>query len=424
MSIFTRSVSSEAHNRRLRTALPAVETLEGRLVLNGARTMMAFRFGYPDSARAVVLQRSAVGSEAVGSTISGRVLNAATNKGVARVKVELIDSDGLVLKTTRINARGTYSLKVAIPGAYVVHEVVPKKFRQVAPSFVNEEPTGTLSAGFGGTSWNYATGNSDPANGPVGPPFWNTIGSRTDDAFESPIDLTGPTVDLSSLLAIHYADAIPSKIINNGHQIQVQFPAGTTADTINLTGTSYSLSQFHYHDQSENTVNGKSYSMEAHFVNVSAAGGETVVSVFLQLGAHNNALDPILNAASAALTAPNSSFTPTTPVDFAGLLPPSKQGWFFEGSLTTPPLSGPINWLVFSKPITLDFAQLKQYEDVAAGAGFWPNNRPLQPLDGRQLNEFNQEVVFTGQSLTGVNFTIAKVAAVASRGKAKKPAVA
>jgi carbonic anhydrase len=36
------------------------------------------------------------------------------------------------------------------------------------------------------------------------------------------------------------------------------------------------------------------------------------------------------------------------------------QGWFYEGSLTTPTLAQPVNWVVFSTPITLDFAQRQQ----------------------------------------------------------------
>jgi carbonic anhydrase len=348
--------------------------------------------------------------QAVIGTIQGRGINTATGRGINNVKVELLDSSGAVVRTTISHAGGQYRFKVAQGGPYVVHMVTPRRFVQTTPTFNNTAPTGSYATNpatgkpYNGSNWNYHTGNSNPANGPVGPPFWSTVAPAGDLPFESPINITGAPTDLSWVLSVNYNDAVPKQIINNGAQIQVQFPTNG-ADTITLGGQLYDLSQFHYHDTSENTVNGKSYTMEEHFVNLNpTTGAETVLAVFLQLGAHNTALDPILNAAMTSLTSPNTSTTITTPIDFAGLLPASKLGWFYEGSLTTPPLSQALNWLVFSTPITLDFAQLQEYEAVAAGSGFLPNNRPIQPTDGRQVNEIDYNVNFQGTSVTGLNF--------------------
>ncbi len=83
-------------------------------------------------------------------------------------------------------------------------------------------------------------------------------------------------------------------------------------------------------------------------------------------------------------------------------------GWYFQGSLTTPPLSQVVNWVVYASPITLDYAQLQQYEQVANASGFLPNARPVQPTDGRQLNEINYQVDFQNQSLAGLNFSLAR----------------
>ena len=68
-----------------------------------------------------------------------------------------------------------------------------------------------------------------------------------------------------------------------------------------------------------------------------------------------------------------------------------------------------MNWFVLSTPITLDAQQLKQYEEVAGGAGFLPNNRPIQPVDGRQVNEFTFNVSFQNQSVSGLNFVNTRV---------------
>lgn len=378
--------------QRNRVARPSVnvERLETRLALSGSQATLTQPFG----------------------TITGRILNEDNGHGLGKVTVQLFGSNGQVVAATKTGPQGRYAFHVKSAGPYVVHAVTPKRFIQTSLTFNNTAPTGVYATNpltgrpYAGVNWNYRTGNNNPANGPVGPAAWSTIAPAGTLPFESPINISGPPIDLSQVLSIHYNDATPKAIINNGAQIQAQFN-NSTNNSIVLDGQAYELSQFHYHDTAENQVAGYTYPMEEHFVNVSASGAETVVAVFLQLGSHNAALQPILDAASAHLTAPNSTTTIDTPIDFAGLLPSNLQGWFYEGSLTTPPLSQPVNWLVLSTPITLDAQQLQQYEAVANGAGFLPNNRPLQPTDGRQVNQSNIDVNYQGQPIRDANFTFA-----------------
>ena len=185
----------------------------------------------------------------------------------------------------------------------------------------------------------------------------------------------------------------------------------SSSDEFTVGGTQYQLSQFHYHDPAENQVAGTTYPMEEHFVGLSSSGAQAVVGVFLQLGAHNSAFDSILNAASNYLdNTPANTATPGSNVgtiNFAGLLPGSLQGWFFQGSLTTPPLSQVVNWFVLSTPITIDAGQFAAYQKVANDDGFLPNARPVQPLDGRQLNEIDYNVDFQSQfTAPGLNFNL------------------
>jgi len=385
-----------------RPAVPTCEALEGRLVLSAAA---ATHLGVRASSVAAIHKDQASKAPVIG-LITGQVTKVTNSKGFRNVKIQLLDGNGNVVETASTNSKGKYKLKVFQNGPYVVREVVPKGFRQTSPTFTFTPPTGALSPGFGSSSWAYSTGNSDPSDGPVGPYAWDTIAPAGTLPFESPINLTGPTTDLGQVLTINYKNTVPTKIVNNGHQFQVQYPPDNPDDTVSVGGQVFNLAQFHYHDPSETTVNGQGYTMEEHFVNTNAAGAETVLAVFLQLGAHNDALDPILNAATANLSKPNSSTTITTPINFSQLLPSSLQGWYYQGSLTTPPLSQPVNWFVFSTPITLDSAQLKQYEAVASGSGFLTNNRPIQPTDGRKLNENDYDVNFQNQTVGNLNFVI------------------
>jgi len=371
------------------------DNLEVRAMLSTAATSLAHVHALATPATATV------------KTLSGTITNETNGRALRGVRVELLDSNGRIARETFTNARGNYTFLVRNTGAYVVREVTPRGFTQVSPTFASTAPVGAYAPGRGASSWNYRTGNNNPANGPVGPTSWARIAPAGALPFESPINLTGPTIDLSRVLSVNYNPAVPRAIVNNGSQIQTQFSTTASADTISLGGQTFALSNFHYHVPGENQVNGATYPMEEHFVNVSASGATTVLAVFLQEGAHNNALDPILNAATASLTKSGSSTTIATPVDFADLLPPSTQGWYYQGSLTTPPLSQVVNWLVFATPITLDAAQLAQYEAVANAAGFLPNARPRQPLDGRQLNEVDIDLNVQN-SMHRLNFGLAK----------------
>ena len=349
-------------------------------------------------------------------TISGAVINEATGQGMSHIQIQLVNSANRVVGRTFTNAQGLYLFHARNVDAYTVHEVLPRGFFQITPSFSNEEAEGSFNPATAGTtaasqsaSWNYGFG-TNPAAGPVGPFAWDTIAPAAAFPFQSPINITAPPTNLSAILSVNYASIAPTKAINNGHQIQVQFPTDNTADTISLVGQTADLEQFHFHDPSETTVRGRHATMEEHFVNVNPeTGAETVLAVFLQLGRHNDALQPILNAATASLGKSGSSTTSLGAIDFAGLLPSSPMGWFYVGSLTTPPVSQPVNWLVFSTPITLDAAQLAQYEAVANSGGFLPNARPGQALDGRAVNQLDFQLVFGGQGLAGENFQVTPI---------------
>lgn len=347
---------------------------------------------------------------AVIGTIGGTVTNEATGAGVPHVRVQLVNPHGSVAQQTVTNALGQYQFHVAKAAPFVVREVTPRGFVQVTPTFTDAKPTGDYAPGFGSKSWNYTSANNDPASGPVGPYAWDTVAPAGDLPFESPINLRGPTVDLSQVITVKYAPEVPKAIINNGHQIQVQYSTKTPnpADQVSVGGTPFYLAQFHYHAPAENLIDGHRYLMEEHFVNVSATGADTVLTVFLKLGRHNNALDPVLNAATKSLAKSGSTTTTADAIHFAGLLPASNRGWFYEGSLTTPPLSQPVNWFVYQQPITLDAYQYYQYEQVATSGGFNPNARPVQATDGRILNEIDNQVNFTGTSVSTANFVIAR----------------
>jgi len=188
---------------------------------------------------------------------------------------------------------------------------------------------------------------------------------------QSPIDIAAPqTQDLTNI-SFHYQ---PSKlnILNNGHTAQVNYDAGSY---IELDGVRYDVLQFHYHSPSEHTVNGEAFPAEVHIVHKNADGNLAVVGILLREGAENSAYGPFIdNLPASESEAKDAGVT----VDAAGLLPTEQTTYRYDGSLTTPPCSEGVKWLLMTTPVELSSEQLDKLD-----AMFEANNRPVQPLEGR-----------------------------------------
>lgn len=221
--------------------------------------------------------------------------------------------------------------------------------------------------------------------GERGPRFWGKLDAdfalcETGQS-QSPIDIakTSPAT-----LPKLQADFSPAKLqivhhehiadeINNGHTIQVNYSEG---DTLTIGDTTYELIQFHFHSPSEHTVKGKYYPMEMHFVHKSASGALAVVGVFIEKGAHNAAFDPIW--ANLPKQQGVVSHYEHVQVNVDDLLPHSTKSYRYDGSLTTPPCSEGVKWIVMQSPIQLSAAQIKKFTSLIT-----VNNRPVQPLHHR-----------------------------------------
>lgn len=179
-------------------------------------------------------------------------------------------------------------------------------------------------------------------------------------------------------LDTHYTDG-PTVILNNGHTIQASLDS-TSQDFITLDEQNYKLGQFHFHSPSENTVHGKHYAMELHLVHKNDAGELAVVAVMFDTGAENKELAKLwkLMPKNAESSSPIKNA-----MDINKLLPTDKTYWRFSGSLTTPPCSEGVTWLVMKHPLTLSDAQLKRFTQTM----HHDNNRPVQPLHGRVVVE-------------------------------------
>jgi carbonic anhydrase len=164
-------------------------------------------------------------------------------------------------------------------------------------------------------------------------------------------------------------------VVNTGHSVQVNTAGG---DTITVGEERFELLQYHFHSPSEHHVDGKAFAAEMHLVHRAADGRLAVIGVLFEEGAANAALDPIW--ANLPATKGEETHLAHLTVDADALLPASRSSYRYSGSLTTPPCSEDVTWIVMTTPVTMSAEQLARLRAVLK-----PNNRPVQPLNDRQI---------------------------------------
>ena len=163
-------------------------------------------------------------------------------------------------------------------------------------------------------------------------------------------------------------------IVNNGHTIQLNFSEGST---LTLGDTKYKLLQVHFHRPSEHMIGGKNFPMEAHFVHRNEAGGLAVVGVLMTEGRQNPAFSKIVKIMPAS---EGPAVKADAGIDPHAMLPAQLSYYRYPGSLTTPPCSEVVEWLLLTTPIQVSAA------DVAAFAKLYPMNaRPVQKDNRRYV---------------------------------------
>lgn len=183
---------------------------------------------------------------------------------------------------------------------------------------------------------------------------------------QSPIDVEATIKSQLPALKLNWGKSADT-IVNNGHTIQLNFAEGST---LALGGVKYKLLQVHFHRPSEHMIGGKNFPMEAHFVHRNDAGGLAVVGVLMAEGRPNAAFGKIIKAMPAA---EGPAVKADATIDPHALLPHKLSYFRYPGSLTTPPCSEVVEWLLLTDPIQVSAT------DVAAFAKLYPMNaRPVQ----------------------------------------------
>lgn len=224
----------------------------------------------------------------------------------------------------------------------------------------------------GGTHWSY--------EGAEGPGHWAELstdyGACSLGRHQSPVNITSTVKEKLPPIEFDYRPS-PLNIVNNGHTVQVNYADGSE---IRIGADHYRLVQYHFHTPSEEQVNGRRFDMVAHLVHRNEAGQLAVVAVLFTRGRQDAALQPVWKNMPAGAGAERAVAGVQT--NAAELLPAARGYYTFEGSLTTPPCSEGVRWLVLKQPVEMSAGQLAAFRRV-----FPHNARPVQPLHDRAVKE-------------------------------------
>lgn len=214
-------------------------------------------------------------------------------------------------------------------------------------------------------SWNYENTN------------WQEIeDTDCNTAVQSPVDINPDEAIPAKLPEINYEyEPFQMKIVDNGHTVQA---SGSEDSFITIGKKRYQFRQLHFHSPSEHTVNGEAYPLEMHLVHQETGTGDlAVIGIFIEEGSGNNFLTEVFSRIpSEEKVQEQTDLT----LNLSNFIPPEQTYYTYLGSLTTPPCTVGVDWILFDEPIqasTEEIAQFAQPYDNTA--------RPVQQLQNRRV---------------------------------------
>ncbi|MEE3776648.1 carbonic anhydrase family protein [Campylobacter sp. CX2-4080-23] len=192
---------------------------------------------------------------------------------------------------------------------------------------------------------------------------------------QSPIDITQTTKSTLQKPIFDYKNN-PKELINNGHTLQVNFNPGST---IAFQNKKFELLQIHFHTPSEYTFNKKHYPMVAHLVHKASDGELLVLAIMFDKGDEN----PVIKQIWSPIKAGESKKLANLAI--SDLVKNLQSYIKLDGSLTTPPCSEGVIWLINKDNAFASDEQIKFFTNIIG-----QNNRPTQAINGRKILEISK----------------------------------
>jgi carbonic anhydrase len=194
---------------------------------------------------------------------------------------------------------------------------------------------------------------------------------------QSPIDIRdGFAVELEPPVFEYRASAF--RVFDNGRTVQVKVEAG---NALLIRGRRYELQHFQFHRPSEVRIDGRTFDMSAHLVHRDPEGQLAVVAVLLEKGLAQPLVQEVWNNLPLEK---HEEYAAPRPIDLTKLLPADRRYYTYMGSMTTPPCSEGVLWVVMRQPVTVS------PEQIAIFSRLYPMNaRPVQSAGGRIIKQSN-----------------------------------
>ena len=227
--------------------------------------------------------------------------------------------------------------------------------------------------------------------GDIGPENWAGLSEEfavcASGMEQSPIDLTDPMLTDTSIWTERVGGNVLTEgeratvmdLVNNGHTIQVTNDVPMVAI---VNGQNYELVQYHFHAPSEHTIDGQHFPLEVHLVHQSPEGNLAVVGILVEEGEHDALWEIIL---SALPEEPGDvRHLENLDLDTDDIRPPPETYYQYLGSLTTPPCTENVQWIV-----SAEIREISPEQMTKILSHLHANNRPVQPLNARTLKLYS-----------------------------------
>lgn len=230
-----------------------------------------------------------------------------------------------------------------------------------------------------GAEWDYSGAHGPESWGRLRPE-WKTCG---EGMRQSPIDFAASAPLAVNLDAVKF-NYRPARfrITDTGKQLRIEVENPGRDMSMEVRGRRYALEGFTLHRPSEARLGGQVADMSVHFYHRDGEGRIAALAVQAQRGdAPNTLLQALLNNLPLERGG-NGGYMPGTMIDLDAFLPKNPAHFLYMGSLSTPPCSEGVLWVVMKEPVTLSDEQFALFARLHAR-----NARPPQPANGRMVLE-------------------------------------
>ena len=236
------------------------------------------------------------------------------------------------------------------------------------------------------------------ADGPGGPENWANLKKEnhlcSKGKMQSPININFDNAVKADLTPVvfEYRPFFLS-IMDNGRTVEI---IGAEGNTIFFNEKQYRLMSLDFHKPSEEAFNGERFEMSVHLVHQHFDGSQVIVAVMLssspklfeaakksrwdtppkESAVFQIVLNNVPLVKNQVVSPPNVAINPNQ------FLPENRSYFTYIGSLTEPPCTEGVTWIVMKNPVLVSAQQVHSFGQIYSN-----NARPLQMRGDRVIKE-------------------------------------